>query len=27
VRRYEQQTFGGRPPAEITQALRLAWSC
>jgi glutamine synthetase len=27
VRRYEQQTFGGRPPADITQALRLAWSC
>lgn len=27
VRRYEQNTFGGRPPADITQALRLAWSC
>ena len=27
VRRYEQNTFGGRPPAETTQALRLAWSC
>lgn len=27
VRRYEIATFGGRPPAETTQALRLAWSC
>ncbi|MCV7136804.1 glutamine synthetase [Mycobacterium hodleri] len=27
VRRYEIATFGGRPAAETTQALRLAWSC
>jgi glutamine synthetase len=27
VRRYELTTFGDRPPAETTQALRLAWSC
>jgi glutamine synthetase len=27
VRRYELATFGGKPPAETTQALRLAWSC
>jgi glutamine synthetase len=27
VRRYELATFGGKPPAESTQALRLAWSC
>jgi glutamine synthetase len=27
VRRYEITTFGGRPPAETTRALRLAWSC
>jgi len=27
VRRHEIATFGGRPPAETTQALRLAWSC
>ncbi|RDH80627.1 glutamine synthetase [Mycolicibacterium moriokaense] len=27
VRRYEITTFGDRPPAETTQALRLAWSC
>jgi glutamine synthetase len=27
VRRYEMTTFGGLPPAETTQALRLAWSC
>ncbi|MCV7227980.1 glutamine synthetase family protein [Mycolicibacterium komossense] len=27
VRRYELNTFGDRSPAEITQALRLAWSC
>lgn len=27
VRRYELATFGDLPPAETTQALRLAWSC
>jgi glutamine synthetase len=27
VRRYEITTYGDRPPAETTQALRLAWSC
>jgi glutamine synthetase len=27
VRRYELSTFGDLPPAETTQALRLAWSC
>lgn len=27
VRRHELATYGGRPPAETTQALRLAWSC
>ena len=27
VRRYEIATFGDLPPAETTQALRLAWSC
>jgi glutamine synthetase len=27
VRRYELTTFGDLPPAETTQALRLAWSC
>ncbi len=27
VRRYEITTFGELPPAETTQALRLAWSC
>ena len=27
VRRYEITTFGDRPQAETTQALRLAWSC
>jgi glutamine synthetase len=27
VRRYELTTFGDLPPAEITAALRLAWSC
>ena len=27
VRRYEITTFGDRPPAETTRALRLAWSC
>ena len=27
VRRYEITTFGDRPLAETTQALRLAWSC
>ena len=27
VRRYEMTTFGDLPPAETTQALRLAWSC
>ncbi|WP_232374865.1 type I glutamate--ammonia ligase [Mycolicibacterium mengxianglii] len=27
VRRYELDTYGDRPPAETTQALRLAWSC
>jgi glutamine synthetase len=27
VRRYEVTTYGDRPPAETTQALRLAWSC
>jgi glutamine synthetase len=27
VRRYEISTFGDLPPAETTQALRLAWSC
>jgi glutamine synthetase len=27
VRRHEMTTFGGLPPAETTQALRLAWSC
>ncbi|MCV7419506.1 glutamine synthetase [Mycobacterium yunnanensis] len=27
VRRHEIQTFGDSPPAETTQALRLAWSC
>ncbi|WP_123027435.1 type I glutamate--ammonia ligase [Mycolicibacterium stellerae] len=27
VRRYEITTFGDRPPAETTKALRLAWSC
>ncbi|MGE2712985.1 glutamine synthetase family protein [Mycolicibacterium litorale] len=27
VRRHEVATYGDRPPAEITQALRLAWSC
>jgi glutamine synthetase len=27
VRRHEMSTFGGLPPAETTQALRLAWSC
>ncbi len=27
VRRYEINTFGDRPAAEIAQALRLAWSC
>jgi glutamine synthetase len=27
VRRYEITTFGDRPAAETTQALRLAWSC
>ncbi|HYO02470.1 MAG TPA: glutamine synthetase family protein [Mycobacterium sp.] len=27
VRRYEITTFGDLPPAETTQALRLAWSC
>lgn len=27
VRRHELATYGGRPAAETTQALRLAWSC
>jgi glutamine synthetase len=27
VRRYEMNTFGDRPAAEIARALRLAWSC
>lgn len=27
VRRHELTTYGDRPPAETTQALRLAWSC
>jgi glutamine synthetase len=27
VRRYEITTYGGLPQAEVTQALRLAWSC
>ncbi len=27
VRRYEQKTFGDRSPSDVTQALRLAWSC
>lgn len=27
VRRHEITTYGDRPPAETTQALRLAWSC
>jgi glutamine synthetase len=27
VRRHEMTTFGALPPAETTQALRLAWSC
>jgi glutamine synthetase len=27
VRRYELTTYGDRPPAETSQALRLAWSC
>lgn len=27
VRRHELATYGGRPPAETTQVLRLAWSC
>ena len=27
VRRHEITTYGERPPAETTQALRLAWSC
>jgi glutamine synthetase len=27
VRRHELSTYGDRPPAETTQALRLAWSC
>lgn len=27
VRRHELSTYGDRSPAEITQALRLAWSC
>lgn len=27
VRRYELTTYGERPPAETTQALRLAWTC
>ena len=27
VRRHEMATFGELPPAETTQALRLAWSC
>jgi glutamine synthetase len=27
VRRYEITTYGDRPQAETTQALRLAWSC
>jgi glutamine synthetase len=27
VRRHEMSTFGGLPPAETTQALRMAWSC
>ena len=27
VRRHEITTYGARPPAEIAQALRLAWSC
>ena len=27
VRRHEITTFGDLPPAETTQALRLAWSC
>jgi glutamine synthetase len=27
VRRYEITTYSDRPPAETTQALRLAWSC
>ena len=27
VRRYEITTYGDRPPAETTRALRLAWSC
>jgi glutamine synthetase len=27
VRRHELSTFGGRPPAETSEALRLAWSC
>lgn len=27
VRRYELTTYGQRPPAETTQALRLAWTC
>jgi glutamine synthetase len=27
VRRYEIRTFGAKPPAEVCEALRLAWSC
>jgi len=27
VRRHEITTYGDRPQAETTQALRLAWSC
>ncbi|QZY43639.1 type I glutamate--ammonia ligase [Mycolicibacterium austroafricanum] len=27
VRRYESKTFGGLPPAQICDALRLAWTC
>lgn len=27
VRRHELTTYGDRPPAETTEALRLAWSC
>lgn len=27
VRRHELTTYGDRPPAETTQALRLAWTC
>jgi glutamine synthetase len=27
VRRYEIKTFGSQPPAEVCEALRLAWTC